>query len=236
MVNTLGYNGDREDWYALDLSESGIFTFSISNLLPSGTVNGQLKNLLLYDDELDLIKSLNNSTTTTLGPGRKLASGKLALSKGYYFIKAIPYDFYRNAAPYRIETDLAPSNPKDLGEDNNTRVEATPLNIDEDPFEASIGYEDDFQDWYKIEIPKKGLFRMTLENLHPSWIELGNLYGFTIYDESLNQLSFIRDINAGKSKQNSDLQVEAGDILYAKVQVYKHHSVPYEISLKVIED
>ena len=123
---------------------------------------------------------INPSRDLQLGPlstGEIKSSVKIPLSEGERrFVRITNLAAPLHAAPYELKLFFEPIQFSDFGEPNNTYSEAYKFPLDSLSLQATIGYNSDSYDYYKVSFPSNGLYKFQLKNELPSGIDGGAIY------------------------------------------------------------
>lgn len=221
----IGYSGDTQDWYKINMHSNSGFSFSMINLNSSGISNGISGSVYLYDYNDNQLASLGS-----LNPGNNNTSKVYSVcGDKYYYIKVTSYNS-TNSAPYKLICTDKAITTYEVGEPNNSKVDATTVNYSGEIY-ASIGYADDAEDWYKLKFPVKGSFSYSMTNLHESNISGGMTGSVYFYNSASNQLLSTGSLNPGNSNSSNTANVNAETYYIRVTKNNSTNSAPYRLKL-----
>jgi len=152
-----GIGEDLQDWYRMELKETGFFKLFIEKAQP-----GEIQIGLFEKPENTSI----SITGTYLTTGEPLDSLVRPLRKGIYYLQLSRWNTY---SEYRLTTHFNPAPFPDDTEHNNQPEQATDMVLDTS-LTGTIGFyspgsnlDFDNQDWYRILVTKPGLLKLILE-------------------------------------------------------------------------
>ncbi len=221
-----GYDDDNEDWYSITMSVNGYFYFTVSNLHSISVPNGDLGNVILYDESQNVLTTISQNN---LEDGESATSSTVVVSdEATYFIKIVPKSNI-HAAPYELETIFSELEYIEYGEPNNVSLQAETIDPN-DNITALIGFGDDDQDWYSFDIPADGQFQFRVTNLNPSNVQQGTIYRVYLYNNpDSNPLTYISNLSPGNSANSIVVSLTGGETYYIKVESSSNHAAPYKL-------
>jgi len=224
LIATVGFKGDREDWYRMQLPADGTLRLSIANTHPTGIVNGKLKPVFILDRRR---KEMGRVGSHGIQPTGIIESSPISLSgKATYYVRigAVP----SHAVPYHLETTFAALDYTDDCEPNNKQKQAAEL---VDFVEATVGYGKDAEDWYAVSFESEGVLNIHVANLHAPEVKQGSLAPMRLCDKNGKRIAPIAShgVNPGQEIPSRPIDIVAGVHYYLQVLPKKDHSAPYSI-------
>jgi len=224
IIATVGFEGDREDWYRMQLPADGTLRLSIANTHPAGIVNGKLKPVSILDRRR---KEMGRIGIHGIQPTGTVKSAPISLSgKATYYVRIGAVSSH--ALPYHLETTFAPLDYTDDCEPNNKRRQAAEFL---DFVEATVGYGKDAEDWYAVSFESAGALNIHVANLHAPEVKQGSLAPIQLCDKSGKRIAPIAShgVNPGQEIPSRPIDIAAGALYYLQILPKKDHSAPYSI-------
>ena len=186
---------DTEDWYKFVVPEkkNGTATFVLSS--KDGLSLSHLDVFALKDDE---VKLRNQFVLCREVTGDTLTISELAAGTYYVHITR-----YNNQGSYNLKYTFAPNSTPNDSEPNNT-YEQGELLTDGQTVTGNLGYiyygEDtrDKEDWYKIEVSKKGLVLLSVK---PDTLSTLDINSLALYQKNGDDLKKIAGTGVGKAER-----------------------------------
>ena len=191
-----------------------------------------MANPRLYDKDRKQV----NIYSTYVNPNSTFSIKPITTTENStYYLKLAPYK-KGNRIPYEIKTSFTEQNISDANEPNNSQSAAHSMSENEE-IVASIGYGNDEEDWYKLNIPSNGFLSLELVNKHVTDVGFGSIGEPILFDKNLNQVDmYMSYVNPNKSYASRPLAVEADAVYYVRIKPYgKEHKAPYVLKTSFTE-
>ena len=229
MNALIGYGGDTEDWFKIVIPSNGLFHFTFKNRHELGVQHGNINHVFLWDNGGKLLIS----SAGWFGPEANQTIPSVSVARGReYYIQIKPLDG-KCSAPYTLECAFKPLSIPDAGEPNQDRNSAHVVNPNDDVV-ALIGFGNDQEDWYRIEMPSNGTFHFVFKNLHERDVWQGQINSVLLLDKNGKPLAATHGFNPGNSHTCTARTVTKGEVFYIQVKPLSATcSAPYEIDMNL---
>ncbi len=249
ITSLIGYENDESDWYKIQMPSNGQFQFSIENLHSEPIGNAHIGVCYLYHkDGVDLVEltyvTNGNGYYGYTAPDTMNASSNIPVSANeIYFIKIAQY--YNFAAPYQLKTSFTELQIEDSGEPDNSYNEAQLIQENETKI-SLIGYGNDEEDWYKIQISANGQLQFSIANFHMKNIDNGFIGVCYLYHKNGADLVELTYVTSGNGyygytapdtmNASSNISVSANEIYFIKIAQYYNFAAPYQLETVFMPD
>jgi len=213
------------DWFKFTTSSNGSFYIDFQHELLSSS--STYWKIYVYDSTgVNVIDGSGNNINTVVGNVNKITATS-GIPAGTYFIKIIDSNHSQNT--YQLKVCFTSSNNWEK-ENNNSKDNATPINLNEQYFAALTDSADD--DWFKFTIPTDGVFYIDFQ--HEFLSSSSTYWKIYIYDEtgvtSIDGSSSYFGVVGNENRCTNNIGVKAGSY-YIKIIDSNHSQNTY--SLKV---
>ncbi|GEM_PF-5377222 len=226
---TIGYAGDTEDWYKIDIPSDGILRLEIVNLNKANVALGRIGSVEITSNNQLSIKSFGSIWPNYVSE----MSSKVVRAGEQLHLSIQRHDTF-NKAPYRVTSYFEPTGYTDTSENNNSSSTASTLEID-GSLEATAGYDQDTKDWYVFIPPSDGLIQFQVSNLNESGLIYGDLGDAIMYDKALNAYDntiHSYNIEDAETSTSSRVPVTGGEPHYILIQPKdENHAAPYRLQI-----
>ena len=240
ITDSIGYEDNEEDLFKITMPANGLFQFSVTNLEPSDSESSYIGECFLHQEDganLVYLASLYDySSRKYLKPGQLYASPTIAVfENGVYYIKVPKYSDH--TASYELQTSFSELQAEDRGESDNIHNESQ-LIQESGTVASIIGYGNDKEDWYKIQMSANGLFQFSIKNTHSEEIWYGCIGESFLYQEdgadliyltSLYDYSSRKYLKPGYFYASPNVAVFENGIYYIKIPKYGYDAAPYQL-------
>jgi len=234
---------DEKDWYKPQISTNGLLQITIENLYSNDILNGRiapskiyLKNILDFN-EIETLQINHGGSNNYIGAGETVVSSLIAVSTAEeYFLEVPQYLADRHQAPYKLKTAIFPIPVTGVPDFNNTSGSADTIQVNT-IINASIGYEDDGDDWYLFFAPASGSFQFSVENNHVSGVIGGRIATCLMYNNVLQVIGSAtvnhggnnNYIDAAETGTSDVVQVVGGTAYYLRIPRNDQDVAPYTL-------